>query len=41
MKAVVQDRYGWVDTLELREVEQAVPLADEVLVRVHAASVNL
>jgi len=40
VKAVVQDRYGSVDTLELREVEQAVPVADEVLVRVHAASVN-
>ncbi|MET8076615.1 NAD(P)-dependent alcohol dehydrogenase [Streptomyces sp. NPDC005303] len=40
MKAVVQDRYGSADTLELREVEQPVPAADEVLVRVHAASVN-
>ncbi|MFC8427920.1 NAD(P)-dependent alcohol dehydrogenase [Streptomyces sp. NPDC057253] len=40
MKAVVQDRYGSVDTLELREVEQPVPGAGEVLVRVHAASVN-
>ncbi|NEB02709.1 NAD(P)-dependent alcohol dehydrogenase [Streptomyces sp. SID13726] len=40
MKAVVQDRYGSVDTLELREVEQPAPAAGEVLVRVHAASVN-
>jgi NADPH:quinone reductase-like Zn-dependent oxidoreductase len=40
MKAVVQDRYGSADTLELREVERPVPAADEVLVRVHAASVN-
>ncbi|MFF7275501.1 zinc-binding dehydrogenase [Streptomyces griseorubiginosus] len=40
MKAVVQDRYGSVDTLELREVERPVPGAGEVLVRVHAASVN-
>jgi NADPH:quinone reductase-like Zn-dependent oxidoreductase len=38
MKAVVQDRYGSADTLELREVERPVPAADEVLVRVHAAS---
>ncbi|MFF7945782.1 NAD(P)-dependent alcohol dehydrogenase [Streptomyces griseorubiginosus] len=40
MKAVVQDRYGSVDTLELREVDRPVPGAGEVLVRVHAASVN-
>lgn len=40
MKAVVQDRYGSADSLELREVDRPVPGAGEVLVRVHAASVN-
>ncbi|CAM5709158.1 NAD(P)-dependent alcohol dehydrogenase [Streptomyces griseorubiginosus] len=40
MKAVVQDGYGSADTLELREVDRPVPGAGEVLVRVHAASVN-
>ncbi|MDQ0718100.1 NADPH:quinone reductase-like Zn-dependent oxidoreductase [Streptomyces luteogriseus] len=40
MKAVVQDRYGSADTLEFREVDRPVPAAGEVLVRVHAASVN-
>ncbi|MBG0850766.1 NAD(P)-dependent alcohol dehydrogenase [Streptomyces spinoverrucosus] len=40
MKAVVQDRYGGWDTLEFREVDQPVPAAGEVLVRVRAASVN-
>ncbi|WP_432041168.1 NAD(P)-dependent alcohol dehydrogenase [Streptomyces cadmiisoli] len=40
MKAVVQDRYGPVDVLEFKEVEQPVPAAGEVLVRVRAASVN-
>ncbi|MDK1342302.1 NAD(P)-dependent alcohol dehydrogenase [Streptomyces sp. 378] len=40
MKAVVQDRYGSADTLEYREVDRPVPGAGEVLVRVHAASVN-
>ncbi|WKX06656.1 NAD(P)-dependent alcohol dehydrogenase [Streptomyces sp. NL15-2K] len=40
MKAVVQDRYGTTDALELREVDQPVPAAREVLVRVHAAAVN-
>ncbi|KUL41902.1 NAD(P)-dependent alcohol dehydrogenase [Streptomyces regalis] len=40
MKAVVQDRYGSADTLEFRDFDTPVPAADEVLVRVHAASVN-
>ncbi|WP_030607535.1 NAD(P)-dependent alcohol dehydrogenase [Streptomyces fulvoviolaceus] len=40
MKAVVQDRYGSADVLEFREVDQPVPAAGEVLVRVHAAAVN-
>lgn len=40
MKAVVQDRYGTTDELALREVDQPVPAAREVLVRVRAASVN-
>jgi NADPH:quinone reductase-like Zn-dependent oxidoreductase len=40
MKAVVQDRYGSPDVLELRDVDKPVPAADELLVRVHAAAVN-
>ncbi|WP_128435984.1 NAD(P)-dependent alcohol dehydrogenase [Streptomyces cyaneus] len=40
MKAVVQDRYGSADTLEFKDFDTPVPTADEVLVRVHAASVN-
>lgn len=40
MKAIVQDRYGSPDVLELREVEAPVAAAGEVLVRVRAASVN-
>ncbi|MFE4669854.1 NAD(P)-dependent alcohol dehydrogenase [Streptomyces sp. NPDC056716] len=40
MKAVVQDRYGGWDALEVREVERPVPAPGEVLVRVRAASVN-
>jgi NADPH:quinone reductase-like Zn-dependent oxidoreductase len=40
MKAIVQDRYGSPDVLALRDVPTPAPAAGEVLVRVHAASVN-
>jgi NADPH:quinone reductase-like Zn-dependent oxidoreductase len=40
MKAVIQDRYGSADVLEFRDIDRPVPAADEVLVRVRAASVN-
>ncbi len=40
MKAIVLERYGTPDVLELRDVAKPVPKANEVLVRVHAASVN-
>ncbi len=40
MRAVVHDRYGPPDVLRLQDVEQPVPKADEVLVRVHATTVS-
>jgi NADPH:quinone reductase-like Zn-dependent oxidoreductase len=40
MKAIVQDRFGAPEVLELREIDQPEAGDDEVLVRVHAASVN-
>ena len=40
MKAVVCTEYGPPDVLRLKEVEKPAPNYDEVLVRVHAASVN-
>lgn len=40
MKALIRDRYGLPDVLEVRDVERPVPRPGEVLVRVHAASVN-
>src|SRR5258708_36386743 len=40
MKAIVRTAYGSPDVLQLQGVEKPVPKAGEVLVRVHAASVN-
>jgi NADPH:quinone reductase-like Zn-dependent oxidoreductase len=40
MKAVVFTRYGLPDVLELKEVEKPTPADDEVLIRVHATSLN-
>lgn len=40
MKAIVWTKYGSPDGLQLREVEKPTPQADEVLIRVHAATVT-
>jgi NADPH:quinone reductase-like Zn-dependent oxidoreductase len=40
MKAIVHERYGSPDVLELREVDKPTIGDDQVLVRVHASSVN-
>jgi NADPH:quinone reductase-like Zn-dependent oxidoreductase len=40
MKAIVQDKYGSADVLELREIDIPEPGADDLLLRVHAAGVD-
>jgi len=40
MNAIAYDRYGSPDVLEFREVDRPAPAADELLIRVVAASVN-
>ncbi len=40
MKAIICPRYGSPDVLQLQEVTKPAPHDDEVLIRVHAASIN-
>jgi NADPH:quinone reductase-like Zn-dependent oxidoreductase len=40
VKAIVRDTYGSPDVLELTDIDKPEPGDDEVLLRVHAASVN-
>jgi NADPH:quinone reductase-like Zn-dependent oxidoreductase len=41
MKAIVQMRYGSPDVLQVKDIDKPVIKDDEVLVRVHAAAVNI
>ncbi len=40
MKAIVYTKYGTPDVLQLRDVEKPAPRENEVLIKIHAASVN-
>ena len=40
MKAIVSNKYGSPDVLEFKEVKKPTPLDNQVLVKIHAASLN-
>ncbi len=40
MRAIVCNKYGSPDVLELKEIEKPMPLDNQVLVKVHSASLN-
>jgi NADPH:quinone reductase-like Zn-dependent oxidoreductase len=41
MKAIVRDEYGTPDVLELKEIDRPIPSEGEVLIKVHASSLNM
>jgi NADPH:quinone reductase-like Zn-dependent oxidoreductase len=40
LKAIVYNRYGGIEALQIQEVEKPTPRDNEVLVKVHAVSIN-
>ena len=40
MKAIVYSKHGSPDVLQLKEVEKPIPKENQLLIKVHAASLN-
>jgi len=40
MQAIVLEKYGSPDNLKIKEVEKPIPKDDEVLIKIHAVSIN-